>query len=196
MLHIANAAFFGFRTPAVTPAEATIRLGTDATLAIIAQLCAQQLSPVPDPDLERASTHAVEVAARAHACDPTSPLLFTGALLHDIGHFVLLARRRRDYEKLLADHPAEGEAWLAAERAAFGVDHASLGARLLELWRFERPLVALVEHHHRPERLDPDLARLARIIDAVQRETDPREPHDPHVEPGVHPDVLEGSAAP
>lgn len=170
MLHIANAAFFGFRTPATTPAEATVRLGQDAVLAVIAQLCAQQLSPGFDAALEQASRHAVEVAARAHAHDPASSLLFTGALLHDIGRLVLLARRSEDQRRWFADGEAADDELLARERARFGIDHATLGARLLERWRFDPALVSLVAHHHEPDRLDPELARLARIIDLVQRE--------------------------
>lgn len=170
VLHIANAAFFGFRTAATTPAEATVRLGRDAVLAIIAQLCARQLSPGVDAELDRASRHAVEIAARAHARDPGSALLFTGALLHDIGRLVLLAREPDRYRPLLGAGAPSGAALLARERACFGVDHATLGARLLERWRFEPSVVALVAHHHDPDRLDPELARLARIIDDVQRD--------------------------
>ncbi|MEZ5261167.1 MAG: HDOD domain-containing protein [Acidimicrobiia bacterium] len=190
MLHIANAAFFGFRTPATTPAEATVRLGTDATLAIIAQLGAQQLYPNVDDAVVRASAHAVDVAARAHAEDPSCPMLFTAALLHDIGQLVLLARGAPQYRRLLAGAPLDPEPCLDTERALFGVDHAGLGARLLERWRFDPAIVSLVEHHHAPERLDPELARLARIIEAAQRAA---VTHDPGRAPVGAAAVLEGS---
>jgi len=73
--------------------------------------------------------------------------LFTIGLLHDIGRAILGIRVDMEYfESSLAN--MQGEELVAAEQAAFGLDHAEAGAELLKLWKFPSIVCQTVHDHH------------------------------------------------
>ena len=80
-----------------------------------------------------------------------------------------------------------------AETLLFGVDHAELGARILESWRFPEPIVEAVRFHHRPAESesagaaalyaaefwlesDEDLPSMRQLQTALSRNRDPNRP--------------------
>ncbi|MEZ4238019.1 MAG: HDOD domain-containing protein [Myxococcota bacterium] len=84
--------------------------------------------------------------------------VFVAGVLHDLGKLVLLQVYEQDYEVLLQDEPTERLPLIEAE--LFGVDHAALGAMVLERWRLPRVTVRSVQNHHQLSTLsDPALGR-------------------------------------
>jgi HD-like signal output (HDOD) protein len=72
-------------------------------------------------------------------------------LLHNIGHLLLAHLYRREFHYLLEVAAANpGTPLLPAERFALGVDHAQLGAWLMQSWKMPAPIVTTVQHHHNP----------------------------------------------
>ena len=67
---------------------------------------------------------------------------FMAGLLHDLGKLVLLQTFGDDYLAGRWLNRCTGEGDLAAERLAFGFDHATVGGRLLGQWQFPDTLVA------------------------------------------------------
>lgn len=85
------------------------------------------------------------------------------ALLHDVGKLAL-ARAEPDEFDRLDSSIVSPEERVRHERARFGLDHASLGALLLERWGLPPALARAVAEHHRAE-ADDRLAGVVRLAD-------------------------------
>lgn len=88
-------------------------------------------------------------------------LIFTAALLKDIGKVVLSQHVADSFQKinlLVAKHRFS---FMEAEKAVIGIDHAELGAAAAEKWGFSPKMVEVIRNHHMPDALqdiDPDTA--------------------------------------
>lgn len=80
-----------------------------------------------------------------------SAALFTAALLHDIGKSVLTTYVA-DKTALILEEVKKGRSFFEAEQAVLEMDHAELGARIAEGWKFSPEMVELIRFHHQPER--------------------------------------------
>jgi putative nucleotidyltransferase with HDIG domain len=77
-------------------------------------------------------------------------LAFTAGMLHDIGKVVMGEAFKLEYSKIINGEQLTGKVLLEQERIRFGMDHAEVGARLLERWKFSPNFVAAVRYHHDP----------------------------------------------
>jgi HD-like signal output (HDOD) protein len=82
---------------------------------------------------------------------------YTLGLLENIGQIVLL-RFVPEHAERIAASVASGVDPIEAERAAYGVSHADIGARLARKWEFPELLVEAIRTHHDPRRSSGDLA--------------------------------------
>ena len=82
-------------------------------------------------------------------------------LLQDIGLPVLLAVDPEFFKRKLAGSHGK-TSWIELERAHFGIDHAELGAVMLQSWNAPPDLVVQVSRHHAPLGND-DMAWLAEM---------------------------------
>src|SRR5207237_8826997 len=71
----------------------------------------------------------------------------TAGLLHDAGRLVLARRFREDYWRVVGG-ASEVEAIERAEASSLGVDHAEVGAWILEAWSLPPAIVEAVRGHH------------------------------------------------
>lgn len=75
-------------------------------------------------------------------------LVFTAALLKDIGKAVLsehVGSYFDEIEKLVTE---QGLTFMEAEKKVLGVDHAELGAMVAEKWNFSDKMVQIIRNHH------------------------------------------------
>jgi putative nucleotidyltransferase with HDIG domain len=79
-----------------------------------------------------------------------SNLLFTAALLHDLGKLALSATLQDRYDEITTRTAATNRSFLEVEQELLGTDHAVIGGRLLERWSFPQELCEAVRHHHDP----------------------------------------------
>jgi putative nucleotidyltransferase with HDIG domain len=79
-------------------------------------------------------------------------LLFTAALLHDLGKLALSAALEGTYDEVVRQTESGSHSFLEAEQTILGTNHAEVGGRLLERWQFPDNLVRAVCHHHDPMR--------------------------------------------
>jgi putative nucleotidyltransferase with HDIG domain len=110
------------------------------------------------------------VAARIPGVDPDAS--FTAGLLHDVGKLILSLKLGMKYWSLVGaadnDHAVED-----IERERLGVDHAEVGAWLLEAWRLPSPIVGAVGEHHRvPQGPEWHTTRMIFTADRLVRGTD------------------------
>lgn len=82
---------------------------------------------------------------------------YTAGLLHAIGQLALMEHGEADYSALANESVANGLDLQEAERAAYGIDHAELGALILESWGLPESVQDAAGLHHWPNPLS-DLA--------------------------------------
>jgi putative nucleotidyltransferase with HDIG domain len=158
VLRICNSAYFAAATPTTDLQEAVTRLGFQQVSQLVTAAAAAKLLAAPangyglDPgELWRHSV-AAAVAAQfiARELGDDDGLVFTAALLHDIGKILLAQAREGSYDKIFREAELNQIPILECETKLLGVNHAEVGGRLLARWKFPPNLVAAVAHHHAP----------------------------------------------
>jgi putative nucleotidyltransferase with HDIG domain len=163
VLRMCNSAFYGGSSPVLDLRDAVARLGFTTISRIVAAASAgralgrsQRGYGLDEGELwQHSITTAVaaQVIARAHHLDES--LAFTAGLLHDLGKIVLSASLEQRYDDLITDVEEHQQALAEAEQHLLGVNHAQVGGRLLDRWKFPAPLVSAVWFHHQPEGAGP-----------------------------------------
>lgn len=87
---------------------------------------------------------ASRLADRQRDVDPDAA--YTAGLLADVGALVFAHAGAGPYDRSASERGDPPT--IEAERAVLGIDHAELGARLLERWSFTSEIVAAVHSHH------------------------------------------------
>ncbi len=165
LLRLCNSPHYKGRSGASSVREAIVRLGTRMTLRV---LMAEALGPLTRPPVagydlppgqlwehSAAVGLAVQHLARALNLTPES-YVFTAGLLHDIGKIVMGTFLDLDVTPIV-DLAFEHEmSFEEAERRVLGIDHAEVGAALLEKWNLPAPVVEAVRWHHEPENASGD----------------------------------------
>jgi HD-like signal output (HDOD) protein len=77
-------------------------------------------------------------------------LCYLSAMLRDVGKLVMDARYGNQYISSVIGQMLPERTFVEAERAAFGFDHAELGAGLAEHWSLPERIVHAIRHHHEP----------------------------------------------
>jgi putative nucleotidyltransferase with HDIG domain len=108
---------------------------------------------------------AVSVAAEMLVRElniPAADVVFTAALLHDIGKPVMGSFVKDDLKKIEAATSRETP-FEVAEQIVLGTNHAEVGALILKKWSFPPQIVEAVQFHHSPA----DSSVRTSIIDIV-----------------------------
>ena len=155
LIEAANSPLFCSRMQITSVRHALAYLGENASRRIVTGLIARSmfgssgsLRSLWEHSLKTAQ-FLVNVASAKGFMDPDEALL-TG-LVHDVGRIALVRQNEAIRYRRLTE--ASGTAtW--AEALLYGVDHAELGARILESWRFPEGIVEAVRFHHHPAECD------------------------------------------
>lgn len=158
VLRICNSARFGSATPIEDMSEAVTRVGFHEIYRTVAAACGARLLGsahggygMDQGDLWRHSfvaATAAQLAARQLRDDQN--LVFTAALLHDIGK-VVLAPALEEVGAKFEKARTVPVSLVEAERKLLGVGHDETGGRLLEKWNFPPNIVSAVWFHHVPK---------------------------------------------
>ncbi len=155
VLQLVNSAYFGSGQKTSSITEAVSLLGAEqlryigVTASVFGSMTAD---PFPEFSLRDRQEGAVRTAAlvKVFANGALAEEAFAGALLHDVGSVVLAVGFPTEYQDILRRVPASSAECLALENAAFGANHAEVGACLLGLWGLPAPILDMVRYHHRP----------------------------------------------
>lgn len=160
ILQLVNSAFFGFRRHISSPAEAAELLGLETIKALV--LSVKIFSQLDKAGMkvfavDRVWAHSLATGVFAKtiaAAEKQERTIiddaFMAGLLHDAGKLILAANLPQQYKEALTASRHNGGSELAAERQAFGVTHAEVGAYLLALWGLPLPIVEALAFHHAP----------------------------------------------
>ncbi len=169
VLRRCNSAHFGFAEPVQDLHPAVMRIGMGEIYRIVASVVgertlgsAQQAYGIRQGELwTHCAVTAVAAKTIAHELGGDESIVFTAALLHDIGKLVLSTAMAETFDKVVAETEKSQVSFIEAEKSILGVEHAEIGGRLLQRWNFPDNLVRAVRHHH-----DPALAKPAEQLAA------------------------------
>jgi putative nucleotidyltransferase with HDIG domain len=170
-------------SPPMTLAAAVGGLSPDAVRAELLTLAAMSPkkvaanNPMCPRQLQR---HGLAVALAAEmlasrlggAVDPAEA--YTCGLLHDLGKLVLAAGLPKSFHRA-AEMATDAHGDISdMERRIIGVDHATVGHRLAEMWRLAPAIAEVVWLHHQPPAGIPSTAQvkmieLVALADAIAR---------------------------
>jgi putative nucleotidyltransferase with HDIG domain len=161
IMRIANSARFGLARQVTSIETALALLGQRQIREVI--VASGSLPYLTKPlygyqmDASDLWEHSIAVATTvdilADYCRFSDPsVLFTAALLHDVGKIVLNIHVREWLDEILTKAKQENITFTQAEWEVLGGDHAVIGSEILHQWEFPRTIVRAVRNHH-----DPDL---------------------------------------
>jgi HD-like signal output (HDOD) protein len=170
ILRLVNSPFYGFSGKISGLSHAMTLLGVNLVKNAVLSVSVLDLFPrqVKGFRAELLWEHAVGSAVATQWLGALSGLarcdhLFVGGLLHDIGKVFLLKAVPADFLEAAQRASNQQEAFIDAERAVMGTDHAEVGALLAGQWRLPEPLAEAVAYHHKPL-LAPGEGRLTALV--------------------------------
>jgi len=160
LLRICNSAYFSFAKEIASVKQAVAYLGIDkvASLVMMGNSAdnfreAQEGYDLTEGELWRYSVSsallAQDLAEKRHLNHVS--LVFTAALLKDIGKVILHTYVKDSFEAINKEVQDKGLTFIDAEKEVIGIDHAELGARVAEQWNFSPAMVHIIRNHHHPE---------------------------------------------
>lgn len=186
LLRSCNAPSFGLQDSVESVDQAVLILGHQQILHIVMTLAFGSVVTVSSlaytMEAGELWEHSIVAATAAEIALAEFPRLgsnanvaFTASLLHDIGKLVLGHALTAAELGEIRDRTARKEisCW-EAEREVLGVDHADVGAALLQNWRLPQSIVEAVGDHHRPVvQPEPQLSALVHVANVIAHHAHP-----------------------
>jgi putative nucleotidyltransferase with HDIG domain len=163
ILRMCNSAYFGVRSRIGTLNEAVVYLGKENIIkAVQTSGVSRFFKKTAEGYVPRASdlwTHSVSVALMSQILfkriyQREQPVLYTAALLHDVGKVILGEYVHKFFDKIMGLVGQEGCSFLEAEEKLFGINHATIGGKIAEQWNFPEEISTAIRLHHRPDLLE------------------------------------------
>jgi putative nucleotidyltransferase with HDIG domain len=170
LLKICNSAYFSLPNPVDSVKEAVSLLGMNQIIELVLiKSGARALSKKQKGyGLHEGAMwkHAVASALIAKKiCKKTKlgneNILFTAALVKDIGKTVLDRYVSDSFEKINNLVRKKGYSFGEAEKKIIGIDHGELGAMIATEWKFSSKMINIIRHHHlsdKSQRKNSDIA--------------------------------------
>jgi putative nucleotidyltransferase with HDIG domain len=179
LLKICNSAHFGLSRQVESVRDAITLLGLDQIVELVLlNGTAENFRDEPDGyglgegELWHhavLSAHVAKVLAENHGLANKKHLIFTAALLKDIGKIIMGRFVAFSYEKINILVHSKGYSFNEAEKEIIGMNHEELGAQIGKKWRFGDKLIYIIGNHHMTDetcRNDPETA-LVYLADIV-----------------------------
>ncbi|MCW8908878.1 MAG: HDOD domain-containing protein [Sedimenticola sp.] len=135
--------------------HAIARLGSRQIASIVASLSLTDAFEPQNESDRNLWLHSVEVAVAARKLVEAMPdlqldaeLIYLGALLHDIGRFVIFQAIPEGPARIDEHQWITPLALLEAESAICGTDHVTVGRQACEHWEIPAPIRDIVDNHH------------------------------------------------
>ena len=160
LLRICNSAYFGLakRIDSINHAVSFLGMNQVADIVLIISASKNLQEKQAGYDLQENELWKYSVSSALIARelaekkgDGNNHLIFTAALLKDIGKVILSQYVADSIDKINRLVTKEGFSFREAEQEVIGIDHAQLGGMVAEKWKFSPKMVAIIQNHHLPE---------------------------------------------
>jgi len=161
LLRICNSSYFGLKKKMISIKQAVAYLGIEkvASLVMMGNSADSFKKAQRGYDLNEGELWRYSVSSALMAQDLAEKrglkniyLIFTSALLKDIGKVILSTYVRESFEDIIKMVQDKGLTFIEAEKEVIGIDHAELGAMASERWNFSPDMVNIIRNHHDPDK--------------------------------------------
>jgi putative nucleotidyltransferase with HDIG domain len=162
ILRISNSAYFGVRQKIKTIHDAVIYLGQQQLIRAVQTAGISKFFRKESRGYVMQSKdlweHSVAVALMSQILSRRllsreDPVLYTAALLHDVGKIIMGEYVHKSYEEIRSRVTNLKCSFLESEEAVLGINHAELGGRIAARWNFPAEIRDAIAFHHRPDLL-------------------------------------------
>ena len=162
ILKMSNSAYFGSHQKIKTVQDAIIYLGQENLIRVIQTAGISRFYKKPAKGYflkpQELWKHCVSVALMSQILSRKifqrdDPVLYTAALLHDVGKIILGEFVYESLKKIIDLVAVKKYSFLEAEEEIIGINHAELGGRIADHWHFAKELRDAIAYHHRPDLL-------------------------------------------
>lgn len=166
VLRICNSAYFGLSRKVESVHDAITLLGLNRIVELVLKDSLshslsgdQQGYGLGEGELWRhsvLSAHVVKIMGANNGIPHNKHLVFTAALIKDIGKVILGRFAAFSFEKIHILVKSYGYSFNEAEKEIIGMNHEELGALMAERWRFSEKLIYIIRNHHLSEKCARD----------------------------------------
>ncbi len=165
ILKISNSAYFGARQRIKTIPDAVVYLGQKQLIRAVQTAGVSRFFTKEAKGYGTKSKelweHSVAVALMSQILsrklfNREDGVLYTAALVHDIGKLVMGVYVQESSEKILHLVSEQGFSFLEAEEKIIGINHAELGGKIADYWNFPPEIRNAIAFHHRPDLLEDE----------------------------------------
>lgn len=161
ILKLANSAFYGFPRKINTVPLAIVVIGLETlknmalSVSIIDRFSKYQHSMPFNIYLFWEHAIGTAVASRMLARElkyQVTGEVFAAGLLHDLGKYIMSLYFKEKFSAVMAKMIDEDRPMYQIEEEVFPeINHAQIGAWLVEKWNFPEPIVMAINYHHQPD---------------------------------------------
>ena len=165
ILKVVNSAYYSLPRQITSVNNAVVYLGFNTIKNLALAIAAIGMMPkhnAADFDVDQYLLHSLSTAGIARKlatqmgdADPMD--CFIGGLLHDFGKVVFAQFLPEEFRQALRLSQANKSSLHEALRQTVGVDHARVGAMLVEKWRFAPELIHTISHQYETNQVDTGL---------------------------------------
>jgi len=164
LLRTCNSSYFGLRKKIASIKQAVAYFGLEkvASLVVMGNSAVNFKNGQSGYDLKEGELWRYSISSALIAQDLAEKrhlrnisLIFTSALLKDIGKLILNRYIKDSFEDIIHKVQYKRLTFREAEKETIGIDHAELGARVAEKWNFTPDMVNMIRNHHDPDRAHP-----------------------------------------
>ena len=158
LLRTFNSAYFGLSRQIESVRDAIALVGLDHIVRLV---LLNSLSPsfkknpegygLGEGELWRhavSSAHVAGLLADRFGASQKKHIIYTAALLKDIGKLILGRFVAFSFEKIDILVRSHGQSFNDAEKRIIGMSHEELGALVAKKWHFGQKLIYIIRHHH------------------------------------------------
>lgn len=162
VLRVVNSAYYSLPKQITSINHAVVYLGINTIKNLVLGIASIGMLPAENAagfDSQQYLIHSLttasiskQLALRLGNADPMD--CFIAGLLHDFGKVVFAQFMPKEFRKALDSSQWNETSLHLALREIIGVDHAVVGAMLVEKWRFPSDLIETIRHQYSPELTD------------------------------------------